>query len=255
MSRPSNRPPLPDVTIEVTARSFYKQAVGYGFALNDFVRFTNFLLETVLAPEEAGVPSSRRFAGTDTTEAEQAAPEPPPARRSVRTLYHELPLRGSHVSIRRFGEADDRGLLDGWVADADGRFFLLSTASGRTQDVDALVRNEHNLVGMVLFEGRPVGAVAYLDFDADQRRAELRKIIGETALRGRGLAREAAELWVGYGLGALGLQKIYLNTLVTHIRNIKLNEEIGFRVEGILRNEVRVDGEPRDVLRMGLWHE
>ena len=62
-------------------------------------------------------------------------------------------------------------------------------------------------------------------------------------------------LWVGYGLGALGLKKIYLNTLSTHIGNIKINEEIGFQVEGILRNEVLVDGTYRDVLRMGLWHE
>src|SRR4029079_4746463 len=102
-------------------------------------------------------------------------------------------------------------------------------------------------------EGRPVGCVAYLDHDGRQRRAELRKMIGDPALRGRGLGREATERWVGYGIGALGLRKIYLNTLATNIRNIKLNEELGFRVEGILRNEVLVDGEYRDVLRMGLW--
>ena len=80
-------------------------------------------------------------------------------------------------------------------------------------------------------------------------------MIGDPALRGRGLGREASKLWVGYGLGALGLRKIYLNTLATHLRNIKINEEIGFRVEGILRNEVLIDGEHRDVLRMGLWHD
>ena len=96
--------------------------------------------------------------------------------------------------------------------------------------------------------------MAYSDFaNPGQRRAELRKIIGEVDLRGRGLGREASKLWVGYGIGALGLRKIYLNTLVAHIGNIKINEEIGFRVEGILRNEVLVDGEPHDVLRMGLF--
>jgi RimJ/RimL family protein N-acetyltransferase len=62
-------------------------------------------------------------------------------------------------------------------------------------------------------------------------------------------------LWVGYGLGALGLKKIYLNTLSTHIGNIKISEQLGLQVEGILRNEVLIDGVYRDVLRMGLWHE
>ncbi len=238
MSTPSNRPPpLPEVTIEATARSFHKQAVGYGFSLADFVRFTNTLLGIAMAPQEDPPPSSSLLPG------------------GARRRYNELPLVGRRVTIRRFGEPGDRALLDGWVGDEDGRFFLLSIASGRTHDVDDLVKSEHNLVGMVLVQGEPVGCVAYIDFDADQRRAELRKIIGPRELRGRGFGREAAKLWVGYGQGALKLRKIYLNTLATHIRNIKINEEIGFRVEGILRREVLIDGEPRDVLRMGLSAE
>jgi RimJ/RimL family protein N-acetyltransferase len=237
MSRQSIRPALPEVTIEATARSFHKQAVGYGFALSDFVRFTNVLLGIAMTPQEEPPPSSSLLPG------------------GTRRRYNDLPLVGRRVIVRRFGEPGDREALARWVYDEDGRFFLLSTASGRAHDVDDLLASERNVVGMVLFEGRPVGCVAYLDIDGDQRRAELRKMIGEPELRGRGLGREASKLWVGYGLGALGLRKLYLNTLATHIRNIKINEEIGFRVEGILRNEVFIDGQHRDVLRMGLWHE
>jgi RimJ/RimL family protein N-acetyltransferase len=237
MSSPSTRPPLPKVTIEATARSFYKQAVDYGFALSDFVRFTNDLLGIAMAPSEDPPPSSSMMPG------------------AAKRRYDALPLEGRRVLVRRFGEPGDREVLEGWVHEEEGRFFLLSTASGRNCEVDDLLKGDHNLVGMVMFEGRPVGSVAYLDFNPGQRRAELRKVIGEVELRGRGLGREASKLWLGYGIGALGLRKIYLNTLATHIRNIRINEEIGFRVEGILRNEVIVDGTHRDVLRMGLWHE
>jgi RimJ/RimL family protein N-acetyltransferase len=228
---------LPNVTIEAAARSFYKQAVGYGFALTDFVRFTNLILGIAMAPSEDPPPSSSVAPG------------------GMKRRFHELPLQGRRVVVRRYGEPGDREALQGWVHDEEGRFFLLSAASGRVHDVDDLVKDARNLVGMVLYEGRPVGCVAYLDHDPDQHRAELRKLIGEVQVRGRGLGREASKLWVGYGIGALGLRKIYVNTLATHIRNISINEEIGFRVEGILRNEVLVDGTHRDVLRMGLWHE
>ena len=34
---------------------------------------------------------------------------------------------------------------------------------------------------------------------------------------------------------------------------MRLNQDLGFRVEGILRNEVLVDGTYHDVLLMGLW--
>jgi RimJ/RimL family protein N-acetyltransferase len=93
--------------------------------------------------------------------------------------------------------------------------------------------------------------MAYLDHSRIQNRAELRKLIGESDCRGKGLAEEATRLWVRYGIIGLGLEKIYLSTLQTQIANIRLNEDIGFKVEGLLRDEVLIDGKRHDVLRMG----
>ena len=77
-------------------------------------------------------------------------------------------------------------------------------------------------------------------------------MIGEPAYRGKGLAREATQLWLGYGVSALGLRKIYVDTLDNNARNIHLNEKLGFVVEGLLRAECLIDGERRDILRMAL---
>ncbi len=93
--------------------------------------------------------------------------------------------------------------------------------------------------------------MAFFDVDPVQRRAELRKLIGDPDARGKGYAEEATSLWIRYGVRELGLQKIYVSTLQTHLRNIQLNESVGFRVEGVLRSEVLLDGERYDVLRMG----
>ena len=106
-----------------------------------------------------------------------------------------------------------------------------------------------------LINNMPIGSVAFLNYNSLQRKAELRKLIGNPKYRGMGLAKEATQMWIKYGTINLGLKKIYLNTLNTNIRNIKLNEELGFKVEGILRNEVFFDGKYHDVLRMGLLTE
>ena len=53
----------------------------------------------------------------------------------------------------------------------------------------------------------------------------------------------------------LELKKIYLNTIDTNIHNIRINEKMGFKVEGILRDEALVDGVTHDILRMGLIAE
>jgi len=229
-----SRPSPPETTVEAAARSFHKEAAGYGFALADFVHFASTLL---------GIAMTRQRAG-----AAQEDDLPLAIDRQAR-----LPIVGPNVTVRAFGVPGDRECLERWVADAEGRFFLLSTASGRRQDVEHLVQSHANRVGIVTVADRAIGCVAYLDHRVDQGRAELRKLIGERDMRGRGLGQEAALLWLGYGLGALGLRKIYLTTLVTDIGNIKINERLGFRVEGILRNEVLIDGEYHDVLRMGLW--
>ena len=129
----------------------------------------------------------------------------------------------------------------------------MSRSTARKTTLNNLINTVSNVFGVVtLPDNTPIGLVAFLDYDTLQRKTELRKLIGDPKMRGKGFAKEATKLWIQYGITKLGLKKIYLNTLDTNIRNIKLNEELGFEIEGILRNEVFFDDKSHDVLRMGL---
>jgi len=163
-----------------------------------------------------------------------------------------FPLESQRLTIRLAKVAEDLPMLNRWLQDEYGRHFLLSCASAQRTDIESLLSNERNVVGMVHVGGKCIGAVAYLDVDRAQRRAELRKLIGDPESRGKGYAEEATRLWIFYGARQLELDKIYVSTLQTHLRNIRLNESIGFRVEGVLHKEVRIGEERYDVLRMGL---
>lgn len=229
---------VPKETLEALARTFFQDAAGYGFTSIDFVRYVNVLLDVAMAGMAAGPPP--KAAGTEV---------PRPGAPSAR-----LPLSTGRLTIRCFDPAGDLAVMRRWLRDKTGRLYLLSRTTAREHSFEEVLEDERNLVAMItLPDGRPVGSVAYLDLDPLQRKAELRKLIGEPALRGRGYAKEATRAWVDYGIQALGLRKIYLNTLHTNIRNVKLNEDLGFKVEGILRNELYFDGRYHDVLRMGLW--
>jgi len=235
---------IPAAMLEALSRNFCREAIGYGFKQVDFIRYVNLLLDAAMKP-------GKTAAGVAHGEGPPvASPQP----------HHEreqnLPLAGPDVAVRRFDRSIDLPLLEQWVKEANGRYFLLSSAGATQNGVRDLIDNERTILGTVtLPDGTPVGSVAYLDFDPRAHRAELRKLIGVPQMRGRGLAKEASRLWIDYGLGALGLKKIYLNTTHTNLRNVRLNEELGFKVEGILRNELCVDGEYQDVLRMGLWRD
>ncbi|MDH4054668.1 MAG: GNAT family N-acetyltransferase [Gammaproteobacteria bacterium] len=229
---------IPNTTISALARSIFKEASSYGFGQIDIIRLINELMDLCMSSESMG-----------TTHAHA---EKRHALRSSKSLA-ELPVKGERVSIRAFNAPHDCELLERWLPEKYGRYFVLSCATAQSTTVEALTSSPNNHVGIItLHDGTPIGAMAMLDHSRLQRRAELRKLIGEPKYRGQGIAEEATRLWVHYGIQGLGLEKIYVSTLQTQVANIKLNESIGFKVEGLLRDEVLIDGLRCDVLRMGL---
>jgi RimJ/RimL family protein N-acetyltransferase len=232
------RHPIPEAAIEAIARSLFKEGEQYGFLQTDYLRLVNHLLD---------------LSGRDGVRDRQ----PDMAMESPHlTVPPRMPLDGKGMWIREFDPATDREWFARWLEDEHGKYFLLSSITAKTLDIDQLLRSDQNILGVIMLpDATPIGMMAFLDVDRRQQKAELRKLIGEPRYRGRGFARQATTLWIHYGLQGLGLKKIYLNTLQTNIRNIRLNEALGFRVEGILRKEFYIDGEHHDVLRMALLKE
>ena len=230
---------IPNETILAFAKTICAEATRYGFDQIDIVRLINEMMDI-------------------TTDAAFDTESKPSTNNDSLTAFSvdQIPLESPRLRIRLADAQVDKDLLAGWLDDYYGRHFLLSSATAQPIELDRLLTNDSNSVGIVSnLDGNPIGAVAYLDIDPVQKRAELRKLIGEAEARGQGFAEEATRLWIKYGGTVLGLQKIYVSTLQTHIRNIQLNESIGFRVEGLLSREVLIDNVRHDVLRMGLSYD
>lgn len=224
---------IPAKTLQVFARSIHEEARRYGFSQVDVLRLINELMDLATGEGDEPLPSATGESG------------------DARFHVDSFPLRSTRLEVRLADREGDAALLSSWLRDEYGRHFLISSASAQAADVHSLLDGDSNQVGIVYLEDTPVGAVAFLDIDSGQKRAELRKLIGEPTARGKGLAEEATRLWIEYGGRVLGLKKIYVSTMQTHIRNIQLNERIGFRVEGLLQNEVLIGDQRYDVLRMG----
>ncbi len=228
---------ITDETIQAIASSFLKQAKQYGFSLNDYLKFTNVLLDEALKNSSEQKPQTKEQVKYDNT------------------TGLKLPLQSERLTIREF-QKKDISLVKKWLEDEEGKSFLLSRLSGDTESIDELINSEFNLFGIITLKDKtPIGLIAYLDIDTAKKKAELRKMIGNPNQRGKGFGNEASKIWIEYGLYSLDLEKIYLTTFNTNIKNIRINEMLGFRIEGLMRNEVKINGEHQDILKMSLLKE
>lgn len=235
-----SEPKLPDATIETLARGFFKEASDYGFSKVDYVRFVNVLLDTAMANH-----GGHTNGGIHHGKEQIHVPDQD---------FNDLPLTSDRLLIRPFDVDDDIDLVDSWLHERTGRYFLLSLSSSKIMSIEEFFGDDRCIAGTILRKDEhPIGVLAYINYDRHQSKAELRKLIGDAAVRGMGYGKEATRLWIEFGRQGLRLKKIYLRTLETNLHNIRLNEELGFRIEGILHNEVYFDGVYHDLLRMGFW--
>lgn len=225
-----------ELSIEVIAKSIIKEAKEIGFQKGDYLKLANLLLDSAIKID-TGAQN-----GNNANLVKYSS-----------GVKVNLPLKGENIIVREFDKKSDADNLKRWMKDEIGRYFILTRANTRAYNVDRLIEDENHILGIItLPDDTPVGLMAFLDFDKEHKKGELRKLIGEPAYRGKGFGKEATKLWIQYGISNLGLQKIYLNTLQTNVRNIRLNQALGFKVEGVLRNECTIDGKQYDLLRMGL---
>lgn len=97
---------------------------------------------------------------------------------------------------------------------------------------------------------RPLGSVYIRDIDRQHRKAEYGIFIGEAAARGRGVGTATAKLMLRYCFEEEGLHRVYLRVFADNVQAIRSYEKAGFVREGLLKDDVRIDGRYRDIIWM-----
>lgn len=97
---------------------------------------------------------------------------------------------------------------------------------------------------------RPLGSVYIRDIDRQHRKAEYGIFIGEADARGRGIGTAAAKLMLQYCFCEAGLHRVYLRAFADNEQAVRSYEKAGFVREGLLREDVCIDGQYRDIVWM-----
>ncbi len=233
--------------LKLVTHSFYKELVNYGVDAHDIINVSTQLLDHVLqknVPENNNGSYQGDFKIGDIKDLwrkekklvlKDVHIEPLHDDETVETICHWLKQREVSQTFIRFFPKEKNQLHE----------YLLDNPTRKYFAVRYLKKN---LVGIIGAE----------NLDKENKKLEMKKFIGASDFRNRGIGKLSTFLFLYYVFEIMDFNKIYIHSLDTNIKNINLNSKFGFELEGILYSEVFLNGKPRDVLRMGLlkskWH-
>lgn len=104
----------------------------------------------------------------------------------------------------------------------------------------------------ILADDRHIGNCGLTRIDSRVRKAELWMYLGDSSCWGKGYGTEACRALLRFGFERLNLNRIHLYTPAYNRRAAALYEKLGFKTEGVLRQDVFQDGQYYDAVLMGL---
>jgi RimJ/RimL family protein N-acetyltransferase len=169
-------------------------------------------------------------------------------------------LIGTKVYLRPL-DREDAPVLVTWFNDPEVTRTLrryLPLALREEQDfIEKLGQNEHNLaVGIALRDSdRLIGGTGFHEMDFRNRHASFGILIGEKAEWGKGYGTEATALMVGYAFETLNLNRVWLHVYEHNPKAMRAYEKVGFRREGVLRQDCYREGRYWDTIVMAILRE
>lgn len=166
---------------------------------------------------------------------------------------------GERIMLREY-RSEDLSAIRAWVNDTETTKYL-SGAYRRPQTWEQteewLQRRLNGDAGgeaFVIADKSTLNYIGQCDLmmiDNVARKAELAILLIKDA-RGKGCAGEALRLLCAYAFNQLNLNRVWLRVAKQNTSAVRAYERAGFTREGVLRQDIFIDGQYEDALIMGL---
>ena len=170
-------------------------------------------------------------------------------------------ITGPRVALRPVG-MDDANRSWVWRNDPDVRDFIMGyrlpvTLEAEQQWVRSAIEPEsdNRLVYGIELRSKPqlIGYTNLNDIDWFSHTAEFGILLGPAQYRGRGIGREVLSAMIEIAFDSLRLYKLYVRAAAFNTAAQKIFADVGFVVEGVLKEHFELNDARHDVVMMRLF--
>jgi RimJ/RimL family protein N-acetyltransferase len=169
-------------------------------------------------------------------------------------------LIGKLIYLRPL-EREDAPLAEPWFNDQEVTRTLRTTGPislhAEQSLIEKLTQNEQavTLVIVVRELGKAIGVTGLHQIDFRNRQAGFGITIGDKACWGRGYGTEATVLVVQHAFQTLNLNRVWLHAFENNDRGLRTYEKVGFKREGLLRQDNFRLGRYWDTIAMAILRD
>jgi len=154
-------------------------------------------------------------------------------------------------------EEKDLDLLMRWRNSPEVSDFLFTdkayTIEGQKNWFNKMKNNKENIYFVVEdLNGKKFGEARINNIDLKNKKCEIGAYIGEKTFKGKGLGKEIFKALTSFCLKELNMNKTFLKAFLFNKIAIHIYESLGFKQEGILRQEILKKGKFEDVMVMSI---
>lgn len=149
------------------------------------------------------------------------------------------------IYLRKFDESDIPYKVK-WINDPENNKYLhydLPLREDKTLEWFKKNKNRTDRADFtIIYNNERAGLIGLLNIDDKNKKAEYYICLGGKEFKGKGIAFQATIEIIKIAYKNYNLQKLYLFTEIDNVQAQRLFEKVGFEKEGLLKNDLIING-------------
>jgi RimJ/RimL family protein N-acetyltransferase len=229
-----------DQMLKLVAKGFYNELINYGVGQPEVIRVASHLLDNLLAKGKRPDKDVGYYNGIFTLA-------------SVKDEWAERKqLAVQHVTLRPLQKQVVNKVGD-WLKDRAVRESFVPAFPENKSKLQEYFTSPTREYFSIDYNNEAVGIIGGENIDTTAGKLEMKKLVGESGLQGKGIGKRATFGFLYYAFMIRNLNKVYIHSRDINIRNINLNSRFGFELEGVFLDDITVGDKRQDAVRMALF--